>query len=177
MFNKDIVLKGKITTIRPFCKDDIDGRYISWLNDATTMQYSSQRFLVHDVASSLRYLQSFQGTPNGFFAIEDSETQVLIGTMSVYCTPRDKVVDVGILIGDKSVTGKGFGKDCWLTMIEWLSRQDSIRKITAGTVAPNRPMLGLMRAAGMKDDGCRRGQQLVEGEPVDIMYFAIFPHV
>lgn len=177
MFNKNITLQGGKTTIRPFCQEDLDGPYMSWLNDANTMQYSSQRFLVHDVASSLRYLKSFEDTPNGFFAIEDSETRVLIGTMTVYCTPRDGVVDVGILIGDKSLAGQGFGKDCWLTMIEWLSSQDTIRKISAGTVATNKPMLGLMRAAGMIDDGCRRDQQLVEGKPVDIMYFAIFPHV
>lgn len=177
MFNKETVIKGKSTTIRPFLRQDISALYLSWLNDAETMRYSSQRFLVHDVNSSRSYVESFRNTPNGFFAIDDRETGSLIGTLTVYCAPRDGVVDVGILIGERSVAGKGYGKDCWVTRINWLSQQSTIRKITAGTTSLNTPMLSLIRAAGMEDDGCRRGHQLIAGEAVDIHYFAIFPHV
>ncbi len=177
MLDKNIRLEGKITTIRAFRESDINGAYLSWLNDNETMRYSNQRFITHNKNSALNYINSFIDTSNRFFAVEDSNTCKVIGTITAYCLEREGIVDLGILLGDKGSAGKGFGKDCWCAMIEWLKNQDNVRKITAGTVSVNKPMLALMRAANMLEDGRRRKQQIIEGQPVDVLYFALFPDV
>lgn len=177
MFDKNIILKGKKTTIRPFTESDINPVYISWLNDIEIMQYSNQRFIKHNKKSCLNYLNSFIDTPNSFFALEDNNSNKLIGTMTVYCSEREKIADVGILIGDKKIAGKGYGKDSWCSLIEWLKNQENVRKITAGTVSVNKPMLALMHAANMVVDGRRRKQQIIKGHEVDVIYFGIFTDV
>ena len=55
--------------------------------------------------------------------VEDNNSNKLIGTMTVYCSEREKIADVGILIGDKKIAGKGYGKDSWCTLIEWLKNK------------------------------------------------------
>lgn len=177
MLDKNIILDGEITTIRAFRESDINDAYLSWLNNNETMRYSNQRFITHTRNSSLNYINSFVGTSNRFFAVEDSNTSKVIGTMTAYCLEREGVVDLGILLGDKGSAGKGFGKDCWCAMIEWLKNQDNVRKITAGTVSVNKPMLALMRSSKMLEDGRRKKHKIIEGQPVDVLYYAIFPDV
>ena len=62
-------------------------------------------------------------------------------------------------------------------MTEWLKNREEVRKITAGTVSINKPMLALMSAANMIQDGHRRRHQIIKGNEVDVMYFAIFNDV
>ena len=175
MLDVNVRIEGKKTLIRPFNADDISDVYLSWLNDRDLMKFSNQRFIHHDEKNSSIYLQSFAGTSNGFFAVEDSCSGSLIGTMTVYFFERQRIADVGVLIGNKGVAGKGFGTDCWCAMIEWLKCQEVVRKITAGTVSINKPMLSLMRAADMQEDGRRREQDLIGNAPVDVVYYALFP--
>ena len=177
MLDEDIRIEGRFTAIRPFREWDITDAYLSWLNDSETMRYSNQRFITHTRKSALDYLTSFVGTSNRFFAVEDSNTSKVIGTMTAYYLEREGVVDLGILVGDKASAGKGFGKDCWCAMIEWLQNQDNVRKITAGTVSINEPMLALMRSSKMLEDGRRKKHQIIDGQPVDVLYAAIFTDV
>ena len=50
----------------------------------------------------------------------------------------------------------------------------TIRKVTAGTLSVNAPMLKLMERSGMTREAVRRDQEIVEGAPVDVVYYARF---
>ena len=82
--------------------------------------------------------------------------------------------ELGILIGDRTVWGQGYGQDAWDTLSAFLASQPGMRKITCGTLACNEAMVRLAERSGMGLEGCRRAQELVEGEPVDVLYFARF---
>ena len=43
-----------------------------------------------------------------------------IGTMTAYISVHHGTVDVGIMIGAKSVWGEGYGQDAWNTFVNWL---------------------------------------------------------
>jgi RimJ/RimL family protein N-acetyltransferase len=49
-----------------------------------------------------------------------------------------------------------------------------MRKLTCGTLACNDAMIRLAERAGMQLEARRRAQELVDGEPVDVLYFARF---
>ena len=49
-----------------------------------------------------------------------------------------------------------------------------MRKVTAGTLAANAPMLAVMRAAGTVQDGRRARHVLLDGAEVDVVYGALF---
>ena len=174
MANKEFVLKGEKVFLKPFTASDITADYISWLNDSEVVRFSNQRFLKHDQESSSRYLASFEGTDNLFISIRCLSDDRPVGTMTAYVSRRHGTVDVGILIGDKAVWGTGYGQDAWNTLTNWLLQRDDIRKLTAGTLACNHGMIKLMERSGMHQEATRKQQEIVDGQAVDILYYAKF---
>jgi [ribosomal protein S5]-alanine N-acetyltransferase len=170
--SEPLVLRGSKVLLRSFQESDITEPYLSWLHDPEVVRYSNQRFVSHDRDSCVRYVRSFVGTANLFLSVRRSADDHAIGTMTAYFAVHHGTVDVGIMIGDRAVWGKGYGQDAWDTLTNWLIARDSIRKVTAGTVACNQGMLRLMERSGMVFEGARRKQELIDGKPEDILYFA-----
>lgn len=174
MLKHEPVLIGARVVIRPFTEADIDEAYIGWLNDPEVTRYSNQRFRRHDRSSLLAYARSFRGTDNHFLLIERQEDRITIGTLTVYASRHHGTADVGIMIGERSAWGSGYGKEAWSLVIEWLLSEPSIRKVTAGTLVSNISMLRLMNHSHMTHEATRRAQEIVDGEPTDIVYYARF---
>jgi len=101
----------------------------------------------------------------------------MIGTMTAYVSPPHGTADMGIMIGDEATQGCGYGFDAWRTLMTWLLDMQGLRKVTAGTLACNLQMLKLIRGSGMQPDGIRRQQEIIEGLPQDLVYFARFRDV
>ncbi len=164
---------GHRVRLVPFTEAHIRDDYIAWLNDKELMRYSQQQWLAHDRESCLAYLKGFDATPNYFWSIERLNDGAQVGTMTAYVDARNGVADVGILVGHPEARGTGVGREAWGLAMEHLFRIEGIRKITGGTVARNAPMLRIFRHWGMKLEGVRREQELIDGEPTDVLYFGI----
>jgi RimJ/RimL family protein N-acetyltransferase len=161
--------------IEAFAERHLTERYVGWLNDAETMRFSEQRHRHHDLESCRRYASSFTETPHYFAAIVAKDrTLGHIGNINAYVDVRNQVADLGILIGERSVWGLGYGTEAWRALSRFLLSDRGLRKITAGTLAINAGMLGIMRRCGMQEDGRRRRQYLCEGQEVDMVYGALF---
>lgn len=167
-------LTGEKVVLAPFTQADISDEYVGWLKDPVVTRFSNQRFRTHTRDSCASYLASFAGSPNLFVSIRRRDDDKPIGTMTAYVSPPHGTADVGILIGDRAVWGKGYGQDAWNTMLDWLLTGGGMRKVTAGTLAVNAPMLTLMQRSGMAFEGRRVRQEVVDGEEVDMLYFGRF---
>jgi RimJ/RimL family protein N-acetyltransferase len=97
-----------------------------------------------------------------------------IGNITTYVDMLHYVADISILIGEKVVWGQGYGTEAFIAMCNYLFQVVKIRKITAGTLAVNFSMLGVMRKAGMAEDGRRIRHCLLEGFEVDVIRRALF---
>ena len=168
-----LTIKGKFVTLSNFQENDISKEYLSWLNNKEIVKYSNQRFINHNLLSSKKYLKSFTGSKNLFFAIKLNENNQMIGTMTAYFSFHN-TVDVGIMIGEKSLWGKGFGKDAWNTLLLWLEKEINVRKITAGTLASNLGMLKLMEGSGMTHEATKKNHEMLNNQPEDVLYFCKF---
>jgi len=167
-------LIGKKVVLRPFRQEDISSEYLDWLNNPEVVRYSNQRFYRHTLESCQQYLASFHGSHNHFLAICDAQTQSVVGTLTVYHKVQHGTADIGIMIGDSAIWGQGIGLDAFQTVIDALVRSGEIRKITAGTLSVNRGMVRIMHKVGMTWEATRKNQELVDGLPVDIVYYAKF---
>lgn len=153
----------------------ITSRYVGWLNDPMVTRFSDQRFRTHSSESCLDYFRSFDGTPNYFWAIMEKDSGLgHIGNVNAYVDTIHQTADIGILIGEPAARGSGYGLEAWQAVCHYLFSTKAIRKITAGTLSVNLPMLSLMKNAGMLKDGCRTRQCLFEGQEVDIVHYALF---
>ncbi len=161
--------------IETFSKKYLTERYVSWLNDPEIMRYSEQKHKVHTLESCREYWKSFEETPNYFWAIVEREKMLgHIGNLSVHLDKINLVADIGILIGEKSAWGKGYGLEAWNAVCHYLLRKEGMHKVSAGALLENKAMLKVMERSGMVKDGFRRKHYLFEGKRVDIAYAALF---
>lgn len=167
-------LVGEKVRLRPFGSGDITDAYLGWLSDPEVTRFSNQRFRTHTRESCELYLASFAGTPNLFVSVRDKADDRAIGTMTAYRNPHHGTCDVGIMIGARDYWGGGYGQEAWNLFTGWLLETAGVRKLTAGCLAANGGMVKLMERSGMVPDGVRKGQELVDGQPVDIVHYAKF---
>jgi RimJ/RimL family protein N-acetyltransferase len=167
-------LSGDGVRLRPFAFADITPEYVAWLNDPVVVRYSNQRFITHTEPSCRRYFESFRATPNLFLSIRTKADDLPVGTMTAYVALHHGTVDVGVMIGRRTAWGKGMGQDAWDTLLKWLLVQSSIRKVTAGAMRSNAAMIRIMERAGMAHEATRAEQELLDGIPQDLLYFAKF---
>jgi len=161
--------------ILPFRESFLTERYIGWLNDPEVVCYSEQRHKTCTIESCRAYWQSFNGTPNYFWAITAKDSKIgHIGNMNAYVDVANKVADVGILIGEKAIWGCGYGTEAWAAVCRYLLDEEGMHKVGAGTMAVNKGMLRIMAKAGMIDDGVRKRHFLFEGQEVDLIHKAFF---
>jgi RimJ/RimL family protein N-acetyltransferase len=158
-----------------FGREHLTARYAAWLNDRKVVRYSEQRLRRHTLDTCLAYWRSFEGTPHYLWAIELAPPELLhIGNLNAFIDERNRTADLGILIGETSMWNQGFGREAWRAACQFLLNGTRTRKVTAGTLAPNKGMLEIMRATGMVEDGRRTRHVIIEGEPVDLIYAALF---
>ena len=178
---KDIValrgiLDGRRIRLRPFSTPDITPAYLGWLHDPAVVRFSNQRFRTHTAETCKAYLTSFNGSPNYFLAICDRDSEAMLGTITVYRSLHHGTADVGIMVGERRVWSQGIGADAFGTVMATLLDSGEIRKVTAGTLSVNTGMIRIMEKVGMQREATRRAQEMVEGVPVDVVYYAKFRH-
>ncbi|HVL68422.1 MAG TPA: GNAT family protein [Vicinamibacterales bacterium] len=159
----------------PFSDAHLTERYVGWLNDPGVTRYSDNRFRQHTMESCRRYLESFAGTPHHFWAIVTRDPQLgHVGNVNAYVDTNHSIADVGILIGEGRAQGLGLGSEAWLGVCDFLLRIAGLRKVTAGTLEVNTPMLRVMERCGMRPDGRRVRHQVWEGRETDMVHGALF---
>jgi len=160
--------------LRPFEEININATYLGWLNDPEVTRFSNQRFYQHTAETCAAYLASFTQDSNSFLLIEQLGNQRAIGTATVYRNNRHGTADIGLLLGERCCWGHGYGREAWQAVLDAVLAEDGIRKVTGGTVRPNGAMVRIMEQSGMELEAIRACQELIEGKPVDLLYYARF---
>ncbi len=167
-------LAGERVRLRPFTAADITDTYLGWLNDPAVVRFSNQRFRRHDTASARAYLAGFAGGPSHFLLVTEGASGRPLGTLTAHVQPPHGTADMGILIGARDCWGQGYGLEAWRLVMDWLFGKAGLRKLTAGTAAPNLGMQRIAERSGMHLEAVRRRQELIEGVEADILLYARF---
>lgn len=161
--------------ITPFSEKHLTPRYVGWLNDHEVVRFSEQRYKTHDLKSCRKYWWSFKDTPHYFWAISVIDGDLgHIGNINAYVNERHKIADIGILIGESRAWGKGYATEALAAVCDFLLGKLELRKVTAGTISPNKAMLRVMEKVGMVEDVIRKQHYIWEGRAVDVIHMAIF---
>lgn len=167
-------LNGPQIKLRPFSNQYLTDTYVGWLKDPQVTRFSEQRHRAQSLESCAAYVASFDDSPNVLWAIWDTDRDCHIGNIAAAVDPINQVADISILIGDRSTRGLGYGKQAWVLALDYLVNMLSLRKVTGGCMEKNVAMVRLMEASGMQPDGRRTDHYLLDGVPVDIVYYARF---
>lgn len=157
----------------PFDPKHLTTRYVSWLNDPRVVRFSELRHSQHTLESCRTYHASFARSPHHFWAIS-LKNGLHIGNITAHVDVNNCLADIGILIGDVTQWGKGYGYESWQRICDFLLKELSLRKVTGGTLSINAPMIQIMKRSGMIEDGRRNSHYIVDGDIVDMNYYCLF---
>jgi RimJ/RimL family protein N-acetyltransferase len=139
---------------------------VEWLSDPEVTRYSEQRHRIHTIRTQYEYADSFR-FPSIYRLIKLKTNDQMIGSITAHVDTNNNIADLGILIGDKQIWHQGYGHEAWQAMICYLFAT-RIRKITAGAMACNKPMIDIFRKNAMYQEGVLRSHYLLATTPVDV---------
>lgn len=135
--------------IRRLSLSDVTKRYLSWLNDV-----ESSRF-IESKAVTLSDLKDYVSTKINskntlFLAIVAKDKNVHIGNIKFEPVDYEKKWAVlGIMIGDFSYHGKGYGREIVMASAQYLF-DNGIQQVTLGVNTKNLPAVRLYEKIGFK---------------------------
>jgi len=148
------VLRGRRIVLRAVGEADISQRYLGWLADPEVNQYSQRRFAKRiDRKAAIAYLRSLK-RDEVVLAIVDNE----VGHVgNIKYGPIDWInrrADISILVGERSVWGKGIGTEAVRLVTRFLFGQLDLNRVEAGSSNP--AFLRIVEKLGWTKEGSLR---------------------
>ena len=127
-------LAGKTIVLTTFTENDINERYISWLNDPEVVEYLEVRFsnrTLEGLRKSFRGRQLKRSSP--LYNITVKKTNCSIGTCSLDIDQNHLTAKYGYIVGDKNYWGTDAALEAQVILIDYVFDVLKLRKITGGT--------------------------------------------
>jgi len=157
-------IKGASLSLRGLGADDVTARYIGWLNDPEVNALSSRFELESDAASCRHYLSTRapEEVVLGMFLPDVGH----VGNIKFGPVDRpNSRADISIMIGERSVWGKGLGREAVYLVTRHLFRHENLNRVDAGSGNP--AFVRLVQSIGWKVEGVQRARVNIGGKMID----------
>jgi RimJ/RimL family protein N-acetyltransferase len=167
MFTRDGV------TLRPLEPADIDTMY-PWLLDYELDIYSSWSSPNSLARFQKRWEEKLMDPPEDiiFFGVQVGEQ--LVGRVELaMIDTENRRAEVGIVIGDRSVWGRGIGKTALIILLDYAFTVANLEKIGAEVYSFNERSQHLFESLGFTEEGILRRHEVHNGTRQDVHVFGI----
>lgn len=152
--------------------DDVDDRYLAWMNDPLVVRYLESRFDTHSIESLRDFVRNMVARRG----------ELLLGIRSIQMQRRHvgnvklglidwnhRIADVGIMLGERGAWGHGIATDA-IKLVCTISREElGLRKLNAGCYAANAASRKAFEHAGFEVEAVRKAHVLLEGRAEDVV--------
>ena len=172
---QDPFIVGDLCYLRALKESDLDGPYLSWLNDFEVTRYLE----VGRTPSTPETLRAFfddlqKSSDRILLAICDKSDNRHIGNISLRgIHPVHRRADLGIVIGDKDTWGKGYGTEATFLMVDFGFRRWNLHSIYLGVLTSNKAAIRAYEKCGFSIDGTDREAWWADGEFHDVHRMSI----
>jgi ribosomal-protein-alanine N-acetyltransferase len=152
---------------RLYCRilqvEDVNERYVSWLNDPQVNQFLESQYMVQTLELVNSFVRESLNDPDsylfGIFTCErPGAPSVHIGNIKFhYSNRRHRRGDLGIVIGERDYWGKGLAAEAIGVIVRFLVEQLGVERIAAGCYEMNRGSIRAFEKAGFEVEGILRG--------------------
>jgi len=140
-------------------------KLVGWLNTPEIVKYSEARHIRHTWKTQKDYIENTR--PYWAIFLDRGAGSGIIGTINAAWDWRNERANMGILIGDE-YWGQRYGSEAWRKVMDYLF-SNGIRKIEAGMMAANHPMIGTCKSCFMVEEGRVKGHFLWNEKPMDLV--------
>lgn len=158
-------LVGEKIYLRPLEAADLDGPYLDWLNEHEITRYLETGMFPTTRESLQDYVQAVaRGNNNVMLAIADRASDAHVGNVKlgpIHWLHRR--ADMGILIGDRTVWGRGYGREAVALVVDYGFHRLNLHKIALGVYADNVAAVKMYQKIGFCIEGTLRQHLFMDG--------------
>ena len=168
-------IEGARIYLRPLCREDLNGPYLGWMNDAEVMSYLESGIFPTTADDLERFFKGVTGTRQQvMFAIVDKYSHRHIGNVKL--GPIDWVhrrAHFGILIGDRESWGKGVGTEATRLTVEYAFARLNLNRVDLGVYAEHQAAVRCYERVGFKVEGRMRQDLFHRGKYKDRLWMGL----
>ena len=138
--------------------------YLSWMRDPMVQRFLESRHATHTEASLCSFVEAALADPDTLMmGIRDRQTGAHVGNIKIGPVNRHHgTADIGLMIGDRSAWGRGFGSAAISAICEIAQTSMGVRKATANASSENPGSVHAFLKAGFGIEGRRVAQLQTE---------------
>ena len=169
-----MILSGSIVYLKPITLNEVNEKYLSWLQDVEVMQGIATSGYTLD--SLKKYVTDRIDSPQvAFFGIFDSKTSEHIGNVKLdFHDVKANVSELGLLIGNKNYWGRGIGYEACNLAISYGFEKMNLRKIYLAVYENNLNAKKLYEKLGFILEGTLRKQIMANNTYYDKYLMGLF---
>lgn len=173
----DSSLTSNDLILRNLSPIDVNKYYLGWLTDPEVVRYLEIRFAKHSLESTLLYVGLMNDSTDSLLLGIFKHNHQHIGNIKLGpINPHHKRGEIGIMIGDRSCWGQGYGSEAIRMLTRYSFDVLKLHKLSSGTYADNEGSRQAFFKAGWKEEGHLPHHWMCHGEWVDGIILGINVH-
>ena len=169
--------EGKYLIIKPITHNELNDRYLSWINNGEINRHLEVRYKKQNIRSLINYINYLRKKDNcELFAVFTRENLEHIGncTITSYNFNGQGCVDFGIMIGNNDAKKMGLGAEIHIILLEYFFSDPEIFRMNAGVYSENTKSWKTLESLGYIREGVRRKNILLaNGKRSDTYWYGI----
>jgi RimJ/RimL family protein N-acetyltransferase len=166
-------LIGEKCYLSPVSAEDAE-KFTKWLNDAEVLQTVAIADRIWSLEKERAYLANAVDAAEPMFAIVDRQSDKLIGSCGLFdIHPIDRTCECGILIGDRSFWGRGYGEEALRLLLDYGFGILNMSNIMLKVYDYNQRAVHCYEKIGFHPIGVRRNAHVYCGKSYGVLYMEI----
>lgn len=146
---------------------------MEWLNDSEIMRLLGRRSPLSMAEEEKWYEEYLKTGKSKIFAII-SKDGTHIGNIGIHNTDHvNRRATLGIMLGQKSLWGKGYGSDAVVTALRYAFKDLGLHKVSLRVFRNNARAVSSYEKCGFKKEGVEREQVFKDGKFQDLLVMSI----
>jgi [ribosomal protein S5]-alanine N-acetyltransferase len=166
---------GRQLYLRPLEREDLNERYLGWLNDPEVTRYLESGIFPATADDLRKFYEQTVGSPGQvILAVADRETDQHIGNVKL--GPINWVhrsATLGILIGERQFWGRKAGTEATRLLVEYGFFRLNLHRIQLGVYADHEAAVRAYLRVGFQVEGRFRQALFHEGEYKDHLWMGL----
>ena len=162
--NVDVIIEGRTIVLKPITKNEVNERYLSWLNDPETNRFLEIRYRKQTIDDIYVYINGLRASKGcEIFAVFFKQNAVHIGNVAItHFNVNDHGTAIyGAMIGEYRARTLGLGAEAEALIVGFLFSNPEIRKVKAGAYEENVKSWQLLESLGFKREAVLRKEAVM----------------
>ena len=169
-------LETEKTGLRPVSVTDANEEYLRWMNDAEVTRGLETGIFPTTRESLISFVEKISGSKdNVFLAIVEKSSGKHIGNIKLgNINWVHRHGELGILIGDKSTWGKGYGSDACRLIVDYAFTKLNLHKVWLAVFSNNPSAIKVYQRLNFVEEGRLKEHVFSEGKFEDKILMSVF---